>query len=68
MSLNEEPSVTDLIKCVKCEKEGLKLCQICGGIFCDGHSAFLRTDDPEDFVDQKCLYCYEASLKDSSLY
>ena len=54
MSLNEETSVTDLIRCVKCDKEGLKLCQICGGIFCDDHSAFLQRDDVEDYVDQKC--------------
>ncbi|WP_415310195.1 hypothetical protein [Candidatus Nitrosocosmicus sp. FF01] len=67
MSLNEVTSVTDLIRCVKCDKEGLNLCQICGGVFCNDHSAFLERD--EDYVDQKCLYCYEASLTDSnSLY
>lgn len=67
MSLNEVTSVTDLIRCVKCDKEGLNLCQICGGVFCNDHSAFLERD--EDYVDQKCLYYYETSLTDSnSLY
>lgn len=68
MSLNEVTSVTDLIRCVKCDKEGLNLCQICWGIFCDDHSAFLQRDDVEDYMDQKCLYCYDASLIDNSLY
>jgi hypothetical protein len=61
--------VSDLIRCTKCEKEGLNLCQICGGIFCDDHSALLQIDEEQDYVDQMCLYCYEASLTDNnSLY
>ena len=65
MSLYEVTQLDDLIRCVKCDKEGLNLCQICGGIFCDDHSAYLERD--EEYVDQKCLYCYEACLTDKSL-
>ena len=54
-------------KCVKCDKEGLYPCEICGGIFCDDHSAYSESDEDGD-IDQKCLYCYEASLTDNSLF
>lgn len=55
-----------MINCIKCDKEGLNYCEICGGIFCDDHSIYNERDEEEDDADQQCLYCYESSLTDNS--
>jgi hypothetical protein len=55
-------------KCAKCDKRGLNHCEICGSIFCNNHSAYLERGEEEDEADQKCLYCYEASLTDNNSF
>lgn len=56
-------------KCSKrdCKKDGLNHCEICFGVFCDEHSAYLERCK-QNYMDEKCFDCYDAYLTENGLF